>query len=292
VEHATIQVTTFDQFQPDAKPTLAKLDNVDLLPAATATFKVLEDFQLRGGYSRTLNRPDLRELSPSQYNDLETNSRYVGNPALKRARIDNYDARVEWYLSADETFSVGGFYKSFQTPIEMTLVATTDQLYMPINSKSAQLKGLEFDGRKRFNFIDDALETFYFAGNLSLIDSTVHVLGHTRPLQSQSPWVVNAQLGWDDSLPGGTGTVVTLLYNVAGKRMRAVGDPDSHTPDQYEMPFHRLDLVASQEFKHGWRLGGRVQNMLNPTQIWKQGDIVVRSFKRGVDFAVSVAWSY
>ena len=30
---------------------------------------------------------------------------------------------------------------------------------------------------------------------------------YRRPLQSQSPWVVNAQLGYDDSAPGGTGGI-------------------------------------------------------------------------------------
>jgi hypothetical protein len=152
--------------------------------------------------------------------------------------------------------------------------------------------GLELEGRKRFGFLTEELDALFVASNVSLIDSTVDLGNSSRPLQAQSPWVVNVQLGWDDTMEGGTGSAVTLLYNVAGRRLRAVGDPDMNTPDQYEELFHRLDLVLSQDLPHGFRLGAKAQNLINPVQRWTQGDVVVRRFKRGTDFALSVAWSY
>src|SRR5262249_48815628 len=106
-EHARIQVNTFDPFDPTAEGEHAKLENKDVLPSASMTWRFVDDFQARLGYSRTLNRPDFRELSSSRYFDLESNLTYEGNPNVKRALIENYDARIEWYFTTDEVFSVG-----------------------------------------------------------------------------------------------------------------------------------------------------------------------------------------
>ncbi|MET0284647.1 MAG: TonB-dependent receptor, partial [Polyangiales bacterium] len=297
LEHAVIEVSTFDQFAPDKPPELARLDNLDALPAATATWRFIDDYQLRAGYSRTLNRPDLRELSSGQFNDVEANARLIGSPNLKRALIDSYDLRLEWYYSSDEVFSVGAFFKQFKDPIEATVQPGQELVYSFINTDKASIRGLELDARKRFSFIHEKLESLYLAGNISWIDSEVQIetlnMGtYKRPLQSQSPWVINAQLGWDNSAPGGTGTAVALLYNVSGRRIRAVGDPNFSVPDQYENPFHRVDLVFSQALPHGLRLGIKGQNLLNSEQTWRQGDVIVRRFRRGVDVAASLAWSY
>jgi outer membrane receptor protein involved in Fe transport len=298
IEHANIEVSTFDPFAAEASPVAVELDDTDILPASTLTWRFIEDFQFRAGYSRTVNRPDLRELSPNQFFDVENNITLQGSPTLKRALISNYDARVEWYYSTDEVFSLGGFFKTFDDPIETTITPTDSQTILGLaNTRAAQIMGVEAEGRKRFDFVDSALDPLYLAGNFSLIASEVEIdliRGGTykRPLQSQSPWVLNAQLGWDDTLDGGTGTSAALLYNVAGRRIRAVGNPDQNIPDQYEEPFHRLDFVLSQNLRHGFKIGAKAQNILNPEQKWKQGDVLVRRFRRGVDLAVSLAWSY
>ena len=297
VEKARIQVTTFDPYAAMSTPERAKLDNVDVLPAGTLTYRFIEDWQLRAGYSRTLNRPDLRELSSSQYDDIEANAVLRGSADLKRATIDSYDLRLEWYFTSDEVFSVGGFYKQFDDPIELSVQPGAEIIYTFANTDSARSLGLELDARKRFDFIAPSLDELYLAGNFAWIDSEVGidlVNGGTykRPLQSQSPWVLNLQLGWDDSDKGGTGTSASLLYNVAGRRIRAVSNPNLSIPEQYEEPLHRLDFVFSQSLPHGFKLGVRAQNILNAEQVWKQGDIVVRRFRRGADISASLAWSY
>jgi TonB-dependent receptor len=299
VEHAAINVSTFAAFDSSMGRTEAKLDNVDALPAVTATWRFIEDFQLRAGYSKTLNRPDFRELSPSYYYDLDTNLLLVGNADIKRALIQNYDLRMEWYYTPDEVFSVGGFYKSFKDPIEQTYGIGAERFYTVTNSDSAVSMGLELEGRKRFGFISKVLESLYLASNLSLITSTVDVtysgdgLYH-RPLQGQSPWVVNVQLGWDDSGEGGTGTSASLLFNTAGERIRFVGSPDPSVMlgDIYEQPIHRLDFVFSQELPHKLKLGGRARNLLNAEEKWTRDGHTLRSFKRGTEFQASLSWSY
>lgn len=297
VEHATINVTTFAPFDADMTKVTASLDDVDVLPAASATWRFVEDFQLRAGYSKTLNRPDFRELSPSRYYDLDANLLLVGNPNIKRALIQNYDLRVEWYYTPDEVFSIGGFFKQFQDPIEQTQGLGAERFYTVTNADKAVSMGLEVEGRKRFGFMSKALEAMYLAANFSLITSTVDVIYggdglYHRPLQGQSPWVVNMQLGWDDSDEGGTGTSASLLFNTAGQRIRFVGSPEMMLGDIYEQPIHRLDFVMSQELPHKLKLGVRARNLLNAEERWTQSGNTLRLFKRGADFQVSLAWSY
>ena len=219
----------------------------------------------------------------------------MGNENLKRAIIDSYDTRVEWYYTSDEVFSVGGFYKHFDDPIEIKWQNSTDVVFTPENTNEAKLLGLELEGRKRFNFIHEKLDPMYLAGNFTYMRSRVNLTSNMgedyhRPLQGQSPWVVNLQLGYDDSAKGGNGLAVSLLYNVFGERMRVVGKYEFGLPDQYEQPVHQLDLVASQVLPRDLNLGLRVQNILNPHQKWTQGDTVVRSYQRGTTFTLTLAW--
>jgi outer membrane receptor protein involved in Fe transport len=303
IEHAYIETNTFDPFDPNGMPVTANLDNRDVLPAATATLRLPHDLQVRAGYGRTLNRPDFRELADTRYFDLETNLLWVGNPDIKRASIENFDARFEWYYTPDEVFSVSGFLKLLDDPIENAQVAGAEEIYTVRNAAKGTIYGLELEGRKRFSFIAKVLKPLYVAANFSLIRSEAEIavadtdmdgMGslYYRPLQGQSPWVINAQLGWDDAVEGGTGTAASLVFNSAGRRIRIVGSPEDNTGDTYEEPVHRLDFVVSQDLPHKLKIGGRVRNMLNPKEVWTVDGDVARSFRRGADFQISLAWSY
>lgn len=294
LEHARMESKTFDPFSNESPPLYARLKNLDVLPAAALTWRFADSLQLRGGYSRTLNRPDFRELSSSRYYDLESNMLWVGNEDVKRALIENFDARLEWYYTPDEVFSLGGFVKRFYDPIESKIQAGQELVYTVHNADKALSYGFELEGRKRFGFIAQALNPLYIASNFSWVDSRVDFEtkeGNAhRPLQGQSPWVINAQLGWDDA--DGSGTSASLLFNSAGKRIRVVGDPDMSIGDIYELPIHRMDFVISQKLPHKLQLGARVRNILNAKETWVQDGQVVRRFRRGADVQLSLAWSY
>jgi outer membrane receptor protein involved in Fe transport len=301
LEHAHIEATTFDPFNREGDKISANLDNTDVLPAATATLRIPHDLQLRAGYGRTLNRPDFREVAETRYYDLDANLLLIGNSEIKRASIENFDARFEWYYTPDEVFSVSGFLKLLDDPIENALQAGAEEVYTVRNAAKAMIYGLELEGRKRFNFIAKVLSPMYVAANFSLIHSEAEIavadtdgdgMGSTyrRPLQGQSPWVINAQLGWDDS--DGTGTAASLVFNSAGRRIRIIGSPEDLTGDTYEQPIHRLDFVISQELPHKLKIGARVRNILNAREQWTQDGRTVRDFRRGGDLQVSLAWSY
>jgi len=124
-EDATQQVTVIDLFG-GGSTTPGALENAYWLPAATVTWNFYEDMQLRFGASKTIARPQFRELAPQVYFDPDSDRAFVGNPFLVDSELINLDARYEWYFESGEVFTAGAFYKSIDKPIEAVMQAQED----------------------------------------------------------------------------------------------------------------------------------------------------------------------
>ena len=107
-----------------------------------------------------------------------------------------------------------------------------------------------------------------------------------RPLEGQSPFVVNVSGSgeWES-----TGTEVTLLYNVFGRRIVEVGALGS--PDTYEEPFHQLDFVAKQALGAGFKLGFKARNLLNGEKSVTQGGLPRSTWRKGREFSLQLSWA-
>src|SRR3546814_14648365 len=68
--------------------------------------------------SKTIARPQVRELAPQQYLDTETDRTFFGNQFLTDSELLNAEARYEWYFDRDQRLSLAGFYKKINRPIE------------------------------------------------------------------------------------------------------------------------------------------------------------------------------
>jgi outer membrane receptor protein involved in Fe transport len=97
------------------------------LPSLNVGYNISERALLRFAYSRSVNRPEFREIAPFLFYDFENEAGRVGNINLKTAEIDNLDLRFEFYPSKGETVSLGTFYKRFDNPIENVTQITTEQ---------------------------------------------------------------------------------------------------------------------------------------------------------------------
>jgi outer membrane receptor protein involved in Fe transport len=182
-----------------------------LLPAATVTWEFYDNMQVRFGFSQTLSRPDLRETSSAFFLD-DRGQQSRGNPELRIAEIDNYDARWEWYFGPGEFATVGAFYKEFSNPIEQTyqFIGNTP-LRSWANALTAEVKGIEAEIEKVIPVSDwmdsnwAAQREFYVKVNGSYIDSNVTLdpteaaqqTDQQRSLEGQSDYLANIQFGWD-----------------------------------------------------------------------------------------------
>ena len=257
-----LRFENFEQFlksnqQGSDRAVIVNTKQQDWLPSVNITYNPGMNSNLRFGVSQTVARPEFREIAPFAFFDFEVIASTAGNPNLKRSSIVNYDLRYEWYPEPGEVISAGAFYKNFTNPIELRLnsasVATRRQ-YEFQNAQSAQLYGAEFEIRKKLSFISSSakwLDRLYFSGNASVIASEVllanidasgNALAPTqRPLQGQSPYLINAGFQYDNKV----GTGISLLYNRIGQRLALVGNADFG--DIYERPRHLVDIQLTQK---------------------------------------------
>lgn len=287
VEAFQQRVTTFELFNPDQAPVEARLDDVDLLPAAGVTWPFTETMQLRAAYGRTVTRPDFREMSAATFNDVTGGREIFGNPDLDRGTIQHGDLRWEWYPAPGKSVSVAAFYKAFDRPIEQIIIPSAQFSVTFANAEAADNVGLELEGRWPL------LADLVVAGNLALIRSQVTLAeggiqtSSERPLQGQSPYVLNLQLGWE---PEDGGFEATLLYNVFGARIVEVGAQGA--PDVLEQPRHQLDFVAKTELGAGFTLSFKAKNLLGAHAVTTQGDATQEDLPLGRSFGLGLKWAW
>lgn len=280
------------------KATVLNSDKFDVLPSANLTISPNNKTNLRFSASRTVARPEFREIADFGFYDFEQLASTAGNDTLKRSSILNGDIRYEYYPKAGELLSLGVFYKNFTDPIELTLddaSGANRRQYKFQNAKKATLVGVEAEFRKSLGFISDNsswLSNLYFNGNVTVIFSKVtlnrfdqagnKISSINRPLQGQSPYLINAGLQYD----GRTGTNISLLYNRIGQRLALVGN--SIFPDIYEKPRDLVDFQVSQKiFNKKGEIRLTVSDILNQDIIVYQNVDKAKAYKESADYLFS-----
>jgi hypothetical protein len=239
---------------------------LSVLPSVNAAYNISQRSLLRVAYSRTVNRPEFRELAPFLYYDFELEQGVQGNPDLKTASIDNIDLRWEMYPNPGEAISVGGFYKSFRNPIESILILTTESPQSTYgNADYATAYGAEVEFKKSLaslgvsRFLRNTainLNTSFIFSEVDL-GSQATAQQRVRQLQGQSPYLVNLGAYYNDDEKLFS---VSVAYNIFGPRIFAVGDVNF--PSIYELPRHSLDVQVAKQFgKFEAKLN--MQNLLN-----------------------------
>ena len=290
---------------------LAKIQQLDLLPAVGATFELAKDVNLRFSWSQTLARPSFKEMGPVLTQDFGDSTYFVGNPNLQLSFVNNYDFRSEWFPRSGEVVSVGLFYKEIQSPIEQTSFGSpnTGTFLKYENSEIGQLWGWEVELRKRLDQVHSALKNYSIFFNFTQIQSKVTMTpqeveirtesgipGSTRPLQGQPTYVLNAGLNYDNPeyrFYGG------LYFNVSGEFLYAAGGgsvPGEAQPDSYEQPFPSLDFNITQGLTENWKVTFRGKNMLNPfyrlTQTQNGVEYDTYTFTKGWDMSLNMSYSF
>lgn len=297
-------VLTYNLFDPENKPVRAGLETRDVLPSITGTLELTEGHQLRAAYAETISRPDFKELSMAPYIDEETGQEVKGNARLRNSVIRHYDLRYEFYPSTEESLSLAIFRKDFDRPIEQVLRAQGDETVRTYdNARRAENDGVEIESRWRLRRWSEALRRFTIAGNLALIRSQIEIepsaatvqTSNQRPLQGQSPWVVNIQLYYDHKTQG---VASGLLFNVVGPRIREAST--GGLPDVYEQAQPQLDYVMSWKFHQPdssvarrldpvMQIQFRAKNLLDTETRLTQGDQVALSYRRGRSFGLQLS---
>ena len=268
-------------------------DTVNLFPSANMTYNISEKSLVRLAYGMTINRPEFREIAPFYYVDFEQNAGIYGAPQIKQAYIHSFDVRYELYPATGETFNIGAFYKKFLNPIEQIILGNNPTQYSFENVESAYSTGIEAEIRKSLEFIH-GMKNFTIVLNGSLIKSRVTftegVLSRNRPLEGQSPFIVNTGLFYQGDK---NGLMVSLLYNIIGKRIVAVGRPSPNEwediPDIYEMPRNNIDLTISKMIGKSIEIKGGIKDLLNEKAEYMQtinALVDMNTYTKGADNSI------
>lgn len=263
----------------------ASLDNLDVLPSLIVNTKLTEAQNLRFAATRTLARPEYRELAPVTFRDVLGGVSVTGNADLERTLIDNVDLRWEWFPDADEVISFGVFGKRFLNPIERVEQATSGAYQATFqNADRGRNFGAEVELRKKLGFFGDWARGLTGFANLTVMDSRVTldtargltVTDRERRMVGQAPYVVNTGLTYANADGRWTATV---LYNRVGERIVAAGV--APLPNIIEQPRDVVDL--SLRFPVLSSLSARVdlRNLLDARYRITQGNLVREGWNVG-----------
>jgi hypothetical protein len=274
-ENSRMSLTSHTTLDTDAAETQL-YNQPGLFPSVNTAFKLGAVSLLRFAYGLSVNRQEFREVSPSTYYDFDLFSYVRGNKNLEPAHIHNFDFRYEAYPSAGEMVSIAAFYKRFTNPIEWTYIdAGGSYVFTFENAGRANNYGLEIDLVKSLDFI--CLKGFGLSFNGAVISSKVvfaeNSIEHSRPMQGQSPYLVNMGV-----FRQGETFNAGLTYNIIGKRIVGIGRTDNslggtidnNVPDMYELPRHALDLAMSYKPSKKIEISAGIRDILAQPLVYKQ----------------------
>lgn len=187
---------------------------LDFLPSVNLSYSE-DKFKYRISASKTLARPEFREVANFAYYDFVRNAQLLGNPNLQKTDVYNVDIKLEYYPSQGENISAAFFIKDFKKPIEQIVAdgsVPSNLLLTYMNPNQALLAGFEIELRKKLTSWLDVYT------NSSIVKSEVVVNGRKRQLQGQSNYVVNGGLNFHKG-----NNTFNITYNRVGDRISAVG---------------------------------------------------------------------
>lgn len=300
-----VRVEDFDQLVGSTVKTDERFVNTrvtDFLPGLNITYKLNASTNIRFSGSQTVARPEFRELSPFAFYDFELNAQVVGNSKARRSKISNLDLRYEWYPRGGEVISVGTFYKYFRDPIEYYFNRTgpATNTFNISNTKQANVFGAEFEIRKKLDAIGQSFKNFTFTANCTYIHSRVKdTVALNRPLQGQSPYLINAGLQYDLEAKGFN---ATLLFNQIGRRILFVGN--EAISDIWENPRPLIDLqIAKKILNKRGEIKLNISDLLNQRANFYHDldgdgkyaagskDVLAISRNNGTNFSISFSYN-
>jgi outer membrane receptor protein involved in Fe transport len=262
--------------------------NWNWFPSVNLTYSLTPAMNLRGAFSKSIIRPDLRELSFFREYDFELGGAYESD--LIRSTIAHHvDFRYEWYPGAGEIISFSLFYKKFDYSMEIYADEQSGGLYKLRNNKKAENYGLEVEVRKSLAFTKTpVLKNITLYGNFTALDAyvtpmlvnynaldpnnplkvtPVEALGkrEKRPQSGASNYIVNAGIFYDVKPAS-----FSLVYNYITNRMFR---PDmAYKNSLFERPLETLDGQIAVRF-----LKGKGEIKLNVSNILNRASLVYQN---------------
>ena len=294
---------------PDVFPNFADLndkvlqDQVDVLPSMNLVYGLSATTNLRLSYNKTLARPSFRELAPFESFDFVGDYKLLGNSDLEITKVDNVDLRWELFPRGGEILSFSAFYKKFKNPIERSFNPTSaNPLLVFRNVDQATLYGVEFEAKKRLDFLNPSLQNLMIGANFTYVHSEVDIdpaelaatralwpsTESTRSMTGQSPYIINSFLSYANEK-----NEANAIFNVQGERLAIV--LVGGTPNIVEKPRPSLNLNYARRVSDRVKVTLSASNILDSkTQFvypFKDREFVFQEYGTGRTFSLAVSYT-
>ncbi|WP_347838995.1 TonB-dependent receptor domain-containing protein [uncultured Draconibacterium sp.] len=285
-------------------------DYNNILPALNLKYQLSENSSLRLAASKTLTLPEFKELAPFNYVS-PTGRVTMGNPELVNSENYNVDVKWEMFPARKELFSVTGFYKLINDPINLAQTRGSSGYFIFENTgEKANVYGLELetrlglikateDGMPSLDMIVNATKMWF---NQDLYDVFQYNNKTESDLQGASGFIANAAFTYSTNTE--KAFMATITGNYSSDKIFALGSPEDFDNSDVlfnneiiEKGFATVDLIISKKLSDRISLKFSGKNLLNPsieqTQEIKPigGEArseVVSSYKKGINLNLGV----
>lgn len=296
LEDFTQYYTGSDQLKQNVLDHEKVLSGLGLFPSLNLLYKITEKQNLRASFTKTIARPSFKELSYAEIYDPITGVTFIGgfhkdgddiegleywDGNLVSTDIRNFDLRWERFGKNGQLFSLSGFYKLFNNPIEIVQYTKQVGAFQPRNVGDGQSYGLELELRQSMDFISENLSGFRVSANVTLNRSKIKMsdteyqsrmdnaregqsVENNRTMAGMAPYLINAGAYYSGGKNGFWNRFESgLFYNVQGSTLEFVGAADR--PDIYTEPFHSLNFNSTVKLGKEKRvvLGLKIENLLD-----------------------------
>ena len=273
------------------------LNKNDFFPTVNLRYTMNERNNLRMSLSRTVTRPSFIEMAPFLYQESYGSAQIRGNEELQNGYNYNFDLRYERFGQNGDMLSATVYYKFLDNPIErIQKLQGGATMHSFQNADQGMATGVELEFRKQLvRDLRLGANVSYMYTNVKLPEGGAYT-NKDRSLQGASPILLNADLTYSPRFDEERQLNLSLLYNLQGKRIHAVGV--SQLGDIDQMAVHTLNFNASYSFNRHFSARLQVSDLLNRAVVFKQevpktGEYVeVERFKEGTAFEVGVSYNF
>lgn len=261
------------------------------LPNLNIRVNLTDDVVARLSASRTLTRPQVRDLAPrTNFDVLRPASLDAsgGNPNLKPYTSNNFDLSLEWYPTATTTLSVAAYYKNIhdfivqtRSPEDFTIAnagnlpvgvngitgpnTATFNVRRPRNAETANVRGLELNLVHTFDYLPSPLDGFGTSLNATFVSSNA-------AFDSATTTTFFALEGLGDSYNATAfyekyGFSARVAWNRRGRFLEALVTPGQGGDPVFRRSYDQVDVRASYDLLENAQIFVEGTNVLGSKNI-------------------------
>lgn len=261
-----------------------------LLPNLNIKVNLTDKIIARFSASRTLTRPQIRDLAPRTNFDVTRPASLDasgGNPSLRPYTSNNFDLSFEWYPTSTTMLSAAVYFKSIDNFIVQTRSAeqfaianasnlpigngitgpntATFNVRRPRNAQNASVRGIELNVVHTFDYLPAPFDGLGASVNATFVDSNA-----AFDVTSTSTSFALEGLGNSYNITGfyeKNGFAARVAYNRRGRFLEYLVTPGQGGDPVFRRPFDQVDVRVSYDITKSAQIFAEGTNVTNAKNV-------------------------